>query len=47
MYEPEPTTAGHRGGGLRKPKLMAAGWWWAGGCVLGFARPQGGVVVGG
>jgi len=47
MCEPEPTTTEHRGGGLRKPKLTAAGWWLASGCVHGYARPPGGVVVGG
>ena len=47
MREPEPTTAGHCGGGLRKSKLTAARWWWAGGYMCGYARQPGGVVVGG
>ena len=46
VCEPEPTTTGHRGGGLRKPKLVAAGWWWAGGYRRGYVWPPGGVVVG-
>jgi len=47
IREPKPTTTGHRGGSLRKPKLVAAGWWWAGGCVRGYMWPPVGVVAGG
>jgi len=47
MHEPETTTARYCGGSLRKLKLTAARWWWAGGCLRGYAQPPGGVVVGG
>jgi len=47
MRKLEPTTAGHHGGGLRKLKLTAAGWWWASCYVCGYARLPEGVVVGG
>ena len=42
MHEPEPMTGGHRSGSLHKPKLAAAGWWWADSCIRGYVRlPEG------